>query len=134
MHARTMLLAGFQRSLAPAAAPAFAQEAGAADSDSNIIIVTATKRNANLQDIPFSINAQTAEDIQKIGRRDTRRFVAHNVAACRSRTSAPARARCRCAACPAGQVVRDQPGVRNRSASISTKALFRCRCSPRHPL
>ncbi|MFM2410724.1 MAG: hypothetical protein RL481_1552, partial [Pseudomonadota bacterium] len=36
---------------------ALAQDAAAEDEDA--IIVTATKREANLQDIPFSINAQT---------------------------------------------------------------------------
>lgn len=65
MHVRTMLLAGLSTlALVPVATPALAQEAGAAEDDSNIIIVTATKRDANLQDIPFSINAQTAEDIR----------------------------------------------------------------------
>ena len=65
MNARAYLLAGLS-SLALVATPAMAQDAAAED-DGNIIIVTATKRDANLQDIPFSINAQTAEDIQKSG-------------------------------------------------------------------
>ena len=50
------------------ALPAYAQDTAAADeAEGNDIIVTATKRNATLQDIPFSINAQTAADIQKTG-------------------------------------------------------------------
>ncbi len=34
------------------------------------ITVTATKREATIQDVPFSINAQTAEDIQRTGATD----------------------------------------------------------------
>ena len=35
--------------------------------EGNRVVVTATKREASLQDVPFSINAQTAEDIQRSG-------------------------------------------------------------------
>ena len=31
------------------------------------IVVTATKRSKSIQDVPFSINAQTAKDIQRAG-------------------------------------------------------------------
>ena len=55
MHARTMLLAGLSTlALVPIATPALAQEAGADADDSNIIIVTATKRDAAGENSPTS--------------------------------------------------------------------------------
>ena len=47
------------------ATPAFAQDVPAEEATGNTIIVTATKRDQTIQDVPFSINAQTADDIQK---------------------------------------------------------------------
>src|SRR5207237_160526 len=50
------------------ATPAFAQGTPApAAQDDQEIVVTATKREVNLQDVPFSINAQTQQQIQRSG-------------------------------------------------------------------
>lgn len=114
MHARTMLLAGLSTlALVPVATPAFAQEASAAEDDSNIIIVTATKRDANLQDIPFSINAQTAEDIQKSGA-VTLEDLSRNVAGLSVQNLGPGQSQVSVRGVSAGQVVRDQPGVKEQ--------------------
>src|ERR1044072_7453515 len=51
-----------------AATPAFAQDEPApATQEEQEVVVTATLRAQNLQDIPFSINAQTEEQIQRSG-------------------------------------------------------------------
>lgn len=114
MHARTMLLAGLSTlALVPVATPALAQEAGAAEDDSDIIIVTATKRDANLQDIPFSINAQTAEDIQKSGA-VTLEDLSRNVAGLSVQNLGPGQSQVSVRGVSAGQVVRDQPGVKEQ--------------------
>ncbi len=111
MNARASLLAGLS-SLALVATPAMAQDAAAED-DGNIIIVTATKRDANLQDIPFSINAQTAEDIQKSGA-VTLEDLSRNVAGLSVQNLGPGQSQVSVRGVSAGQVVRDQPGVKEQ--------------------
>ena len=111
MNARASLLAGLS-SLALVATPATAQDAAAED-DGNIIIVTATKRDANLQDIPFSINAQTAEDIQKSGA-VTLEDLSRNVAGLSVQNLGPGQSQVSVRGVSAGQVVRDQPGVKEQ--------------------
>jgi outer membrane receptor protein involved in Fe transport len=114
MHARTLLLAGLSTfALAGFVTPALAQTAGAEADDSNIIIVTATKRDANLQDIPFSINAQTAEDIQKSGA-VTLEDLSRNVAGLSVQNLGPGQSQVSVRGVSAGQVVRDQPGVKEQ--------------------
>ncbi|MGQ2931393.1 MAG: TonB-dependent receptor plug domain-containing protein, partial [Sphingopyxis sp.] len=114
MHARTMLLAGLSTlALANFVTPAVAQDAAAEEDDSNIIIVTATKRDANLQDIPFSINAQTAADIQRSGA-VTLEDLSRNVAGLSVQNLGPGQSQVSVRGVSAGQVVRDQPGVKEQ--------------------
>ncbi|MBA4747271.1 MAG: TonB-dependent receptor [Sphingopyxis sp.] len=113
MRARIIMLAGLSGfAVAVAvAAPVDAQEAD--DNDGNIIIVTATKRDANLQDVPFSINAQTAEDIQKSGA-VTLEDLSRNVAGLSVQNLGPGQSQVSVRGVSAGQVVRDQPGVKEQ--------------------
>ena len=112
MYARAHMLAGLSLLALTISVPAAAQNAPT-DEDSNIIIVTATKRDANLQDIPFSINAQTAEDIQKSGA-VTLEDLSRNVAGLSVQNLGPGQSQVSVRGVSAGQVVRDQPGVKEQ--------------------
>ncbi|WP_242447511.1 TonB-dependent receptor [Aurantiacibacter aquimixticola] len=100
------------------ATPAHAQEgqepvAAEEDDLNNAIIVTATKRAANIQDIPFSINAQTADDIQRSGA-VTIEDLSRNVAGLSVQNLGPGQSQVSVRGVSAGQVVRDQPGVKEQ--------------------
>ncbi len=100
-----------------AAQPVFAQTAAdtttasaAADDD---IIVTATKRDSRLQDVPFSINAQTQADIQRSGA-TTLEDISRNVAGLTIQNLGPGQSQVSIRGVSAGQIVRDQPGVKEQ--------------------
>jgi len=61
--------------LAVIAAPAAAQE-GAASAQVDEVIVTATKRAENLQDVPLAVSAFSAEALRRAGVEDTRQLMA----------------------------------------------------------
>ena len=105
------LLAGI--SMLSFATPAVAQDAGAEETTGNDIVVTATKRNETIQDVPFSINAQTAADIEKSGS-NSLEDVARNVAGLSVQNLGPGQSQVSIRGVSAGQVVRDQPGVKEQ--------------------
>ncbi len=112
--ARISLLSGLSTlTVIAIASPAWAQTETSAEEDSNIIIVTATKREANLQDIPFSINAQTQEDIQKSGATSLE-DISRNVAGLSIQNLGPGQSQVAIRGVSAGQIVRDQPGVKEQ--------------------
>lgn len=112
---KSSLLAGFSALSFALALPAYAQETAAAanEAEGNEIIVTATKRNATLQDVPFSINAQTAEDIQKSGATSLE-DISRNVAGLAIQNLGPGQSQVSIRGVSAGQIVRDQPGVKEQ--------------------
>jgi outer membrane receptor protein involved in Fe transport len=77
------------------------------------ITVTATKREATIQDVPFSINAQTAEDIQRTGATDLEEL-SRNVAGLSVQNLGPGQSQVSIRGVSAGQIVRDQPGVKEQ--------------------
>ena len=77
------------------------------------IVVTATKRESSLVDVPFSINAQTQEDIQRSGA-VTLEDLSRNVAGLAVQNLGPGQTQVSIRGVSAGQIVRDQPGVKEQ--------------------
>src|SRR5262245_7087467 len=106
------------------AAPQPAAESGQGD----LIIVTATKRATRVQDVPFSINAQTQEDIQKANA-STIEDISRNVAGLAVQNLGPGQSQVSVRGVSAGQIVRDQPGVKEQvgvylDESVTSLSLF----------
>ncbi len=81
--------------------------------DLDRIMVTATKREQTLQDVPFSINAQTEADIQRVGA-GTLEELSRNVAGLTIQNLGPGQSQVAIRGVSAGQIVRDQPGVKEQ--------------------
>jgi iron complex outermembrane recepter protein len=119
--ARTCFLAGTSVLAAFAfAAPAAAQggptqtgAAGATAEDEGEIVVTATKREQTLLEVPFSINAQTQEDIERSGAGGLE-DLSRNVAGLTVQNLGPGQSQVSVRGVSAGQIVRDQPGVKEQ--------------------
>ncbi|BFM14219.1 TonB-dependent receptor [Maricurvus nonylphenolicus] len=77
------------------------------------IIVTATKRESTIQDLPFSINAQTQDDIQRTGASNLE-DLSRNVAGLAIQNLGPGQSQVAIRGVSAGQIVRDQPGVKEQ--------------------
>ena len=77
------------------------------------VVVTATKRDATILNVPFSINAQTEADIQKSGA-VTLEDLSRNVAGLTIQNLGPGQSQVSVRGVSAGQVVRDQPGVKEQ--------------------
>src|SRR3954453_8955740 len=90
----------------PPSAPPQQQDEGA-------IIVTATKRASTVQEVPFSINAQTAADLQRAHAQSIE-DISRNVAGLTVQTLGPGQSQVSIRGLSAGQVVRDQPGVKEQ--------------------
>jgi len=77
------------------------------------IVVTARKREESLQDVPFSINAQTEAELRDKGA-DSLEDVANNVAGFTIQDLGPGQSQVAIRGVSAGQIVRDQPGVKEQ--------------------
>jgi len=77
------------------------------------IVVTATKRASSIQDVPFSINAQTGEDIRRTGATSIE-DLSRNVAGLTIQNLGPGQSQVSIRGVSAGQIVRDQPGVKEQ--------------------
>src|SRR5215204_1852060 len=87
--------------------PQVAQTSGAE------IIVTATKRATRVQDVPFSINAQTEEDLRRANAQ-TIEDISRNVAGLTVQNLGPGQSQVSVRGVSAGQIARDQPGVKEQ--------------------
>ena len=77
------------------------------------IIVTATKRASTVQEVPFSVNAQTEEDIRRANA-STLEDISRNVASLTVENLGPGQSQVAVRGVAAGQIARDQPGVKEQ--------------------
>jgi iron complex outermembrane receptor protein len=100
-------------SVALMAAPSMALAQSAGGSTVDEVIVTATKRPETIQNVPFSINAQTEDDIRRTNATDIE-DLSRNVAGLTIQNLGPGQSQVAIRGVSAGQVVRDQPGVKEQ--------------------
>jgi iron complex outermembrane receptor protein len=77
------------------------------------IVVTATHREQSIQEVPFSVNAQTEEDIARSGATSIE-DVSRSVAGMSVQNLGPGQSQVSLRGVSAGQIVRDQPGVKEQ--------------------
>ena len=77
------------------------------------IVVTATKRASSIKDVPFSINAQSQLDIQRSNATNLE-DLSRNVAGLMIQNLGPGQSQVAIRGVSAGQIVRDQPGVKEQ--------------------
>ena len=84
-----------------------------AQADIEEITVTATKRESTIQDVPFSINVMTQEDIQRSGATNFEEL-SRNIAGLTVQNLGPGQSQVAIRGLSAGQIIRDQPGVKEQ--------------------
>ena len=77
------------------------------------ITVTATKRETTIQDVPFSVNVQTQQDIRRAGATNLEEL-SRNIAGLTVQNLGPGQSQVAIRGVSAGQIVRDQPGVKEQ--------------------
>ncbi|MBX3430072.1 MAG: TonB-dependent receptor [Hyphomonadaceae bacterium] len=91
----------------------FALAQDAAPVQEEEIVVTATHRAQSIQDVPFSVNAQTQEAIERSGATNLE-DLSRNVAGMSVQNLGPGQSQVSLRGVSAGQIVRDQPGVKEQ--------------------
>jgi outer membrane receptor protein involved in Fe transport len=109
------LAAVFLASIAtmPAAIAQETGQEGHGESMMEEITVTATKRASTIQDLPFSINAMSEEDIRRTGAQNIEELSRY-VAGLTIQNLGPGQSQVAIRGVSAGQIVRDQPGVKEQ--------------------
>ncbi|HEX6071874.1 MAG TPA: TonB-dependent receptor plug domain-containing protein, partial [Sphingomicrobium sp.] len=102
--------------------------AAASEPNQGEIIVTATKRASRVQEVPFSINAQTQADIER-AHAQTLEDISRNVAGLTVQNLGPGQSQVSVRGVSAGQIARDQPGVKEQvgiylDETITSLSLF----------
>ncbi|REL26254.1 TonB-dependent receptor [Thalassotalea euphylliae] len=111
MYKKAKLPALISAVLGTLAAPVYAQET---DNDEvEKIVVTATKRAASIKEVPFSVNAQSQADIERAGATNLEEL-SRNVAGLTIQNLGPGQSQVALRGVSAGQIVRDQPGVKEQ--------------------
>src|SRR5256885_806597 len=77
------------------------------------VVVTAQKREANLQDVPFSVSATSQDQIRNSGAEDLI-DLARNIAGFTIADLGPGQSQMAIRGISSGQVIRDQPGVKEQ--------------------
>lgn len=99
--------------LCAGALPLFASAQQADDQGMHEVIVTAQKRTTNLQDVPFSVAATSENQIRNTGS-DNIVELARNIAGFSVADLGPGQSQMAIRGISAGQVIRDQPGVKEQ--------------------
>jgi iron complex outermembrane receptor protein len=114
---RTLLAAPFAAALGmplgAAAQDAPAAPAAAAADETEEIIVTARKREESVQDVPFAISAKTGDDLREAGSTNME-DIARIVPSLSVQNLGPGQSQVAMRGIAAGQIVRDQPGVKEQ--------------------
>ena len=92
---------------------AFAQQPKASEGAIEEIIVTAQKRESSVQDVPFSVGVQTAEQMRQSGAENIV-DLGRNVVGLAIADLGPGQSQVAIRGISAGQVIRDQPGVKEQ--------------------
>src|SRR5688500_7773027 len=104
--------------------PAFAQDTAAqAVDEEEEIVVTAILRETSLLEVPFSINAQTEEDIQRSAA-TTIEDLSRNVAGLTIQNLGPGQSQVSVRGVSAGPTAPARPGAREQAAAMSSEPLL----------